>query len=43
LANGEHEARVYAVHRGASTARRTLQIIGKPLRFRVDSNGASRE
>jgi hypothetical protein len=35
LAQGEHEARVYAVHRGVSSSRRTLQIIGKPLRFRV--------
>jgi hypothetical protein len=37
LAPGEHEARVYAVHRGRSTDRRTLQIVGKPLRFRVDA------
>lgn len=37
LAPGEHEARVYAVHRGTTTARRTLQIIGRPLRFRVDA------
>jgi hypothetical protein len=37
LSQGEHEARVYAVHRGATASRRTLQIIGKPLLFRVDS------
>jgi hypothetical protein len=37
LSPGEHEARVYLLHRGASPARRTLQIIGKPLRFRVNS------
>jgi hypothetical protein len=37
LAPGEHEARVYAVHRGASPSRRTLQIVGQPLRFRVDA------
>ena len=37
LAQGEHEARVYAVHRGASPSRRTLQIVGQPLRFRVDA------
>lgn len=37
LPPGEHEARVYVVHRGASPSRRTLQIIGKPLRFRIDS------
>jgi hypothetical protein len=36
LTAGEHEARVYAVHRSGSPARRTLQLIGKPLRFRVD-------
>ncbi len=32
---GEHEARVYAAHTSAAGARRTLQLIGKPLRFRV--------
>jgi len=37
LPAGEHEARVYLLHRGASPARRTLQIIGKPLRFTVHS------
>ena len=40
LAPGEHEARVYAVHRGRSADRRTLQIVGKPLRFRVDGDSA---
>ena len=30
---GEHEARVYILHRGASSSRRTLQIIGNPIRF----------
>jgi len=42
---GEHEARVYATHAGSSGARRTLQLIGKPLRFRVtgsDQGGAPR-
>ncbi len=34
LSGGEHEARVYAVHASASDARRTMQLIGKPLRFR---------
>lgn len=33
LMPGEHEARVYILHRGAAPARRTLQIIGQPLRF----------
>jgi hypothetical protein len=37
LAAGEHEARVFAVHRGGSDDRRTLQIVGKPLRFCVDA------
>lgn len=37
LPPGEHEARVYLLHRGASRARRTLQMIGKPLRFTVHS------
>jgi hypothetical protein len=37
LAPGQHEARVFAVHRGGSAERRTLQIVGKPLHFRVDA------
>ena len=32
---GEHEARVYAVHVSGGGARRTLQLVGRPLRFRV--------
>jgi len=42
---GEHEARVYATRASGSGARRTLQLIGKPLRFRVtgsDKGGAPR-
>ena len=35
LTPGEHQATVYLLHRGASPARRTLQIIGKPIRFTV--------
>lgn len=35
LPPGEHQASVYLLHRGASPSRRTLQIIGKPLRFTV--------
>ena len=35
---GEHEARVYAVHSARSGMRRTLQIIGKPLRFEIKAN-----
>lgn len=37
LPAGDHEARVYLIHRGASPARRTLQIVGKPLRFTINS------
>lgn len=37
LSPGEHQVNVYVLHRGASPARRTLQIIGKPLRFTVHS------
>lgn len=40
LEPGEHEARVYVIHNGSSPARRTLQIIGKPLRFRINSKPA---
>ena len=35
LSPGEYQASVYLIHRGASPGRRTLQIIGKPLRFTV--------
>ena len=30
---GEHEARVYAVHSSDDGERRTLQLVGRPLRF----------
>jgi hypothetical protein len=36
LPAGEHEARVYALYSSGSGTRRTLQLIGKPFRFRVD-------
>ena len=36
LSKGEHEARVYAVHRGLAPSRVTLQMVGKPLRFRIE-------
>ncbi len=39
LPPGEHEARVYVVSRGSVTERRTLQMIGKPLRFQVTATG----
>ena len=38
---GEHEARVYAVHR-VGGAHVTLQTTGNPLRFRVEPDGAVR-
>ena len=37
LSAGEHEARVYILYGGGSSARRTLQLIAQPLRFRVDA------
>jgi len=36
LEAGEHEARVYILHRGRSLSRRTLPLIGNPIRFRSD-------
>lgn len=38
LTPGEHEARVYAVHASGEDARRTLQLVGKPLRFTVPAD-----
>jgi hypothetical protein len=38
LGPGEHEARVYAMHSSGAGARRTLQLIGKPFRFRIEGN-----
>lgn len=37
LSPGEHEVRVYAVNQGRLAERRTLQMIGKPLRFQVSA------
>lgn len=36
LPAGEHEARVYALYSSGSGTRRTLQLIGKPFRFRIE-------
>ncbi len=36
LVAGEHEARVYALYSGGAGTRRTLQLIGKPFRFRIE-------
>lgn len=38
LRPGEHEARVYAAHESDEGARRTLQLIGRPLSFRVEAD-----
>jgi hypothetical protein len=35
LKPGEHVARVYAVHESGEGARRTMQLVGKPLRFQI--------
>lgn len=40
LEQGEHEARVYAVHESGEGARRTLQLVGQPFRFVVEANRA---
>ena len=42
LAAGHHEALVYAVHSSGGGVRRTLQLIGRPLRFKVSPGEASR-
>ena len=36
---GIHEASVYAVHESGGGARRTLQLLGYPIRFSVDESG----
>jgi hypothetical protein len=41
LRAGEHEARVYAMHSSGAGARRTLQLIGKPFRFRIEGSEIS--
>ena len=38
LRAGEHEARVYALYASGSGTRQTLQLIGKPFRFRIEGN-----
>lgn len=39
LGAGIHEASVYAVHESGGGIRRTLQLLGYPIRFSVDENG----
>lgn len=40
LEEGEHEARVYAVHESEEGKRRTLQLLGNPARFALDATPA---
>ena len=40
LEEGEHEARVYAVQESGEGTRRTLQLVGRPLRFITEANPA---
>lgn len=42
LAPGPHEARVYALHSSSAGARYTLQLLGDPIRFEVNPDGAWR-
>jgi hypothetical protein len=35
LSDGQHEARVYAVHVSGAGLLRTLQLVGKPMTFRI--------
>lgn len=39
LSPGEHEARVYAVHKSGAGARYTLTLLGDPIRFSVSASG----
>ena len=39
LNDGLHEARVYALHDSGDGVRKSLQLVGDPIRFRVDKNG----
>ena len=39
----EHEARVYALYSSGAGNRQTLQLIGKPFRFRVEQKGPNRQ
>lgn len=41
LDRGEHEARVYVSHESGSGARRVLRLIGKPLRFSVETSATA--
>lgn len=41
LEDGEHEASVYAIHGSGGGARYTLQLLGKPISFRVEAGQGS--
>jgi hypothetical protein len=43
LSPGEHMAQVYALHSNGAGTRRTLQLLGDPIRFVVDNNGVFRQ
>lgn len=42
LAEGAHEARVYALHAHGSASLRTLRQLGDPIRFETDREGRVR-
>ena len=42
LSAGLHEARVYALHDSGAGTRKSLQLVGDPIRFSVDVNGKLR-
>jgi hypothetical protein len=39
MSEGLHEARVYALHDSGNGTRKTLQLVGDPIRFVVDVSG----
>lgn len=39
VGEGIHEARVYALHESGGGSRRTLQLLGDPIRFQVRADG----
>ncbi len=43
LPAGDHEARIYAIHESGGGIRRTLQLLGYPIRFSVDEKGAVKD
>jgi hypothetical protein len=40
LSVGTHEARIYAVHDSGAGSRKSLQLLGDPLKFSVDREGS---